>query len=413
MAKKKKGKLEGILDRNIPPVGIQDLKEIIKLKIESKEFTSLMIVGNHGIGKSEAVLQAAEMVGYRVVDKRLSCMEVGDLVGIPLADAGGTETIWLKPDWLPIKGEEKHEKTILFFDEYMRANRDIKNASMQLILDGKLNGWTLPADCLVVSCINDGEEYDMVGGLDPAQIDRFQVFELAPSHEEWMAWATKTVEVEGNKRQRVNSYITTFLKSNHEYLDAPDFAEDQVEKVNKFQSRRSWVKLSDIVYAIGKKPNGKHNALVSSYVGCDAATNFIAHCDKVIESIPAKDVLTGKDVFTGKEEYWEDITRCSKTIYEIVDCVKAKSVDAKGMNLQKSNVSKKEFGYLSDFVRKLAAINPEPAALYWIKLKDAASVQDIYEQMVMAHDLAETLYKLFPDTQKKIEEIQKTIKENK
>ena len=65
---------------------------------------SVLIVGKHGIGKSDAVREAARLLGVPCVDQRLSQCDVGDLKGMPFCIDG--RTTFAPPDWFPLREED-------------------------------------------------------------------------------------------------------------------------------------------------------------------------------------------------------------------------------------------------------------------------------------------------------------------
>lgn len=366
--------LQETLKKNIPAVGIKVLKDLMKRRIgglsvkgpKKRRPLSLLIVGNHAVGKSEVVFQVAEECGYKVIDKRFSCLEVGDLVGLSEKSADGKSTINLKPDWFP--SGEGFEKTILFLDEFVRANRDIKNAAMQIVLDRRLNGWKLPADCMVVAAINDGDLYDMVGGLDVAQQSRFQMVELAPTVAEWLEWAAG----EGG----VSYYVTQFISNHPTYLDPPPLHED--DGINRYPDRRAWVALADEITSDGKKPQVRDIPLMASYVGMVAGAMFVQFCDAIIEKIDPLEILSGKDCITGKESLYRDITKISPCIDELLNVIKGRYDDGTGKLKPKGGLTAAEMKSLEKFFAALIPVNPEAAALLHSRIfKNVLGIEDL------------------------------------
>ncbi|MHC4420260.1 MAG: AAA family ATPase, partial [Planctomycetota bacterium] len=85
----------------IPTVKVGD--KLIQLIADAYELRiPVLLIGNHGIGKSEVLAQAAAALGisYHVLD--LSIMQPPDLVGIPTVEAGVTH--FARPAFLPMGG---------------------------------------------------------------------------------------------------------------------------------------------------------------------------------------------------------------------------------------------------------------------------------------------------------------------
>jgi MoxR-like ATPase len=78
-------------------MNIKQLKRFLPYAIKAK--ASVMVHGLHGIGKSQCVKQFAEENGMNFIDRRLSQVESGDLLGLP--DVSGDVTKYKLPSWLP------------------------------------------------------------------------------------------------------------------------------------------------------------------------------------------------------------------------------------------------------------------------------------------------------------------------
>jgi hypothetical protein len=211
---------------------------------------SVLIVGKHGLGKSDAVREAAKILNVPCVDQRLSQCDVGDLKGMPFCIDG--RTFFAPPDWFPLTEEDakdlqgklnlsnstmlKHSKSgILLLDEIDRAPREVQQAAFELALDHRLNMKYLPEDWRVVSAVNaDGDIYH-VTEMDPAFIDRFFIINFNPTREEWFQFARKD--------SRVHSSIVEFLTKYPNLMD-PTKEIIEANPGQKLFSRRSYEKFS-------------------------------------------------------------------------------------------------------------------------------------------------------------------------
>ena len=75
-----------------------------------------MLVGAHGLGKSEITGAAAIALGIDIISRDLSLMEPPDLVGLPRLDGGATT--FMPPDFLP---RETGRGGFLLIEEINRA----------------------------------------------------------------------------------------------------------------------------------------------------------------------------------------------------------------------------------------------------------------------------------------------------
>ena len=214
----------------------------------------VLIRGRHGIGKSTIVYQYAEERDLPVVERRASQMTEGDLLGLPKVE--GNVTTWLPPEWL---ATACNEAVILFLDEVDRATMEVRQGIFELCDSRKIAGQRLHPDTLIFAAVNGGEhgaQYQ-VGEMDPAELDRWTVFDVKPTVEDWLSWADG----------RVNSVIWDFINDNHTHLEHND--DPEPNKV--YPSRRSWSRFSDTVGRGGMLEAGQSNpvvfSLASAYLG--------------------------------------------------------------------------------------------------------------------------------------------------
>ena len=139
----------------------------------------ILLRGRHGVGKSCVVYQTAAEMGLPVVERRASQMTEGDLVGLPVIE--GECTKFNPPDWFKLACSEP---VVLFLDEVDRATVEVRQGIFELTDSRKLNGHVLHPNTLVFAAVNGGEhgEQYQVGEMDPAELDRWTVFDLSLIH---------------------------------------------------------------------------------------------------------------------------------------------------------------------------------------------------------------------------------------
>ena len=186
---------------------------------------SVLLRGPHGIGKSALPRHVGRVLGLPVVDRRLSQMSEGDLVGLPELVNGVTR--FAPPDWYK---KACMEPTIVFLDELNRATPEVMQAAFQIVLDRELNGHRLHAESRVYSAINSSAEYQ-VNDMDPALLDRFWVADVDATVQDWLAWAKE----EGS----IGSDIVDFIQTHEQHLRHSG----QMEPGKIYPSQRSWERL--------------------------------------------------------------------------------------------------------------------------------------------------------------------------
>lgn len=141
---------------------------------------NVMFVGKQGIGKSSIILDCFKRNNLKFLYFSAATMDPWvDFVGVPkerkLQD--GTSFIELvRP-----KEIAADEVDAIFFDEFNRAPKKVRNAVMELLQFKSINGHKLNNLKIIWAAINPDEVEDEsfsfdVEKLDPAQKDRFHVF---------------------------------------------------------------------------------------------------------------------------------------------------------------------------------------------------------------------------------------------
>ena len=244
---------------------------------------NLMLVGNHGIGKSEILTEYFSGKGMKVVPLFLGQMsDPGDLIGIPNRNNTTGKTEFMPPYWFPLDGKP----IVLFLDELNRARPEVLQTIMDLALNRTLAGRKLPDGSRIISAVNAGDQYQLTD-LDPALVSRFNVVTFRPTTQEWLLWADKV---------GVDARVRDFIRENPIWLDKnPDAKEGVDTGLDKTPDRRAWKRVSDIL-----KTAGDINPIVtkamSAIVGPKAASALVG-------SVSAKKILSGREVLQNFEKH--------------------------------------------------------------------------------------------------------------
>ena len=254
----------------------------------------VLLRGRHGVGKSQVVYQIADARELPVVERRASQMTEGDLLGLPDTTdtaSGRKATTWNAPDWLVTACEQP---VVLFLDEVDRATMEVRQGLFELTDSRKINGWHLHPETLIIAAVNGGEhgaQYQ-VGEMDPAELDRWTVFDVEPSVEDWLKWANG----------KVDGILWDFVNMNRAHLEhLGDFEPNKV-----YPSRRSWVRLNDTsVPADVFGEEGDRDLLfnlATAFVGFEAAVSLRDFVEKYEWQVTIEDILDAGDL--SKTERW-------------------------------------------------------------------------------------------------------------
>ena len=239
-----------------------------------------MLVGRHGIGKSQSVTQFFKGQGIRVVTFFLGQMsDPGDLIGLMYKDEKSGHSEFLPPYWWPLD----KKPVVLFLDELNRARPEILQSVMDLTLNRTLAGRALPKNSRVISAVNEGDEYQLTD-LDPALVSRFNVYEFAPTVEDWLIWAND---------HDIDPRVTQFIQQHNQYLDGDPKAVDANQvlgaDLTKTPDRRGWEKVSNLIAPL-KSIEDIHIKLIAGTIGISAAAAF-ASTIRNAPTVSVEDVL--------------------------------------------------------------------------------------------------------------------------
>ena len=249
---------------------------------------TVIMEGQHGIGKSTIVKQFAKENGYHLEELFLSHQEVGDLIGIPhmIEKNGKSLTTWSTPVWLQRIYEKAEEgiPTILFLDELNRAPIDVRQSALQLVLEKQIHEHLLPEvngkRTMIVAAINPADEYQ-VDELDPALLDRFLHINVEADVYAWLNWG---------KKEKLNPMVLDFIK---EYPDrlfwqpknggtggspnngATGGTPNNGATSGRGATPRSWAKLSNFINIIDDIPKEIHFDIFKGKIGSELAGQFL------------------------------------------------------------------------------------------------------------------------------------------
>lgn len=250
-----------------------DVKELLEILAMTSAEQNIMLAGAHGIGKSRILTDYFESKGIPVVTLFLGQMsDPGDLIGLPDKNSKTGKTDFLPPYWFPTDGKP----IVLFLDELNRARPEILQSVMDLTLNRKLAGKSLPDGSRIISAVNAGQEYQLTD-LDPALVSRFNIYTFQPLASEWLLWAERT---------GIAPEVIKFIEVNQSYLDGK--LREDADNLEKIPDRRAWERVSDLLKS-APAVNGVLKKAISGIIGPEVANVFF-------EEIRKNRKINGKDV---------------------------------------------------------------------------------------------------------------------
>lgn len=300
-------------------ISVRDLYKIL-------EFTparhNIMLIGKHGIGKSQIITGYYEAKGMKVTTLFLGQMsDPGDLIGLPRKDEKCDRTVFMPPYWFPTDSTP----IVLFLDELNRARPEILQTVMDLVLNRKLAGKCLPEGSRIISAINDGEEYQLTD-LDPALVSRFNIYQFKPTAGEWLMWASK---------HGIDRHVIDFINMNPDLLDGDGRNPEEISPLAPRPDRRSWERVSDIIKQVDSITTSAKKA-VAGIIGIPTANLFF-------ESIAASGKITAEMVLSDFNKHRQGlgrmmphhITVLNEEIYRCLELGKQGDIKTSSDNLLK------------------------------------------------------------------------------
>lgn len=287
--------------KNLIVPRIIELKKILGTKSssispEDVELYPFLIRGDTGIGKSAVIRQFTDTlsnetgVDYVCVDRRISQMTEGDMLGLPHIDMKDelSVTNYAPNSWFHIACTRP---TVLFLDELDRGSDEVAQAVFELGDSRKIGGNYLHPLTVVFSAVNgrEGNHNYQTNAFDPAALDRWTVFDLSPTAQEWVEWA---------RESGVNSLVTQFIESNIsgdncKFLENTPGSAFVSNKV--YPTRRAWTRAARMVLNRfnPEKESDRPYILtaMSGFVGYEAAAAFDAFLEKQEFSLSVEDVI--------------------------------------------------------------------------------------------------------------------------
>lgn len=267
-----------------------DISQLVDFDALLPSTQARLLTGDAGLGKSSVVRMIAQKRGMRVVDLRLSELEPADLVGMPYVDKlpdGTSVTRYAAPTWW-----YDLDNAILFLDEIDRAREDMQPLAMQLTLDRRAGGRSLP-DNTIVFAAGNGLKYQ-TATLDQALCNRFAIVDFTPTASEWVSWAS-------DPANNVHPAVVQFITQHKNLLDIPEGKRGVPNE--PVTSRRSWTFLGrtlmnreDTRESLPEVA-GRDNRLMvyaAPFVGEVAANTFASWVRDNFKPLDIMDIFNGK-----------------------------------------------------------------------------------------------------------------------
>jgi hypothetical protein len=237
---------------------------------------SLLLLSPPGVGKSDAVRQAAAEAGLACRSLLGTQIAPEDVSGIPRIV--GERSVFCPPRVLL---PERPEPFCLFLDELPACAPDVQKAFYSLLLERRLGEHALPAGSWVVAAGNRAEDRALVRTVSSALINRVFVVNVRVDTKQWLTWA---------KGEGVRSEILAFITYMPTALMRPVPNDPE-----PFSTPRSWASLSrtfDLAERAGVLNDNTRRALAFGRLSAEDAAVFCAMAEEGLQEFrPVEDYL--------------------------------------------------------------------------------------------------------------------------
>lgn len=231
-----------------------------------------------GVGKTEGIKSIAKSDDHiKVIDINA---EFGGSLSMPIQSINkeNTEAKVLHALHEDIHELREHalahpnEAHYLFLDEFNRGDEFMKQTLMQLLLNKRVPGHSLPDNVFVVGAGNTSENVftseildNEVNPLDVASRDRIAPLFIKLNVDDWLSWGYKN---------KLNPVIMEFIDSSDNKESVLYQAPDSVDGTGA--TPRSWAKLSDTLKAfdLEKTSNRVLTGIIASHIGNSLTKQF-------------------------------------------------------------------------------------------------------------------------------------------
>lgn len=283
------------------------------IKLQERNVTPIAISleASPGIGKTSIVEQVAKERNMTYTKISLAQLEeAGDLIGFPFKEyecqmarkvkqPDGTvkfqvlpNTVWMneknldikdpnfayrqtgktrmayaKPAWVP---EYNENGVLVNLDDFSRANQQLLQATMDLILTQGYISWKFPKKTTIIITTNPDDGTNNVNSLDEAQKTRFLNFDLAFDLDAWANWAEKA-GVDGRCINFVMGYANELFSADDEgnrICNPRSFVmfANMISGVKDWDDNDSLLFIKTIAKGCFKDEGGKFAAMFSTFL---------------------------------------------------------------------------------------------------------------------------------------------------
>lgn len=201
---------------------------------------------------------------------------------------------------------KKSKRSILLIDEMNRAHTDTLNASLQLVLDRRLNDHRLPIvngkPTLVAAAINPADADYTVNTFDPALLDRFVVGTLDADTATW---------------------LDDFARPNNLAPVVRDFLAEHPDRIHWTPADngvgatpRSWTALARVMANIDRVAPEVQFQVMKGCIGHELASQFLSYYNNYAKVVKVEDV---EKLIATKSKRTTDVEKLGDHVNKLIE----------------------------------------------------------------------------------------------
>lgn len=331
-----------------------ELKKVTEAMYSVKSFRdtiNLLLLGYHGVSKTQFVDELGLVLGLPVVTVIGSQIEPTDLTGLPSLVDG--RAVYARPSTL------LDEPQILFLDEINSAPPDVRFSMFSLLCSHKVGQHKLCPGSIVIAAGNpENSVYDVAEISNEAFWDRLCIIEFSPDYEGFVSYL--------KAGEAPMWALTNLSPSTFRYSELPPI-QIPVQKPS-FRSYEISVRLMEHLLSAGISSSAVEE-LVSGYCGREVAINLMT----------AYETANREPVIDPYEKFESQV----KNLWNLTE-EERKELDQTYLSLDPEWSSKLEMSLdiTEDYLRKITSTDIYPACpnlvarLVWTKLPVAVSWEE-------------------------------------
>ena len=237
-------------------ISLKEALELIKFELLAQASGKIRqvptLAGRPGIGKTDALKDLAEKLGYKLITVQLSAVAPEELSGIPdfrnapeefartysvLGADSAKYTQWSVPELAAVANEvaskvkeEGGKGVVILLDDIHAADPALERYMFNMFLDKTVGQYRLAKNVLICAAMNDSAEAGFTG-FNAAVLDRLAIYPVEFDFNHWY-------RLIGGQ---LDPLVASFLKSHQERCQG----DESVDKVTP--SPRSWTELSNFI----------------------------------------------------------------------------------------------------------------------------------------------------------------------